>query len=54
MHQPNSDASCPGEYEEDADGPDEAAKAAILEVFAGGDTMESHAPPPLGCHLGGT
>jgi hypothetical protein len=30
------------EYEEDADGADEAAKAAILEVFAGGDPKESH------------
>jgi hypothetical protein len=30
------------EYEEDADGADDAAKAALLEVFAGGDTKESH------------
>ncbi len=30
------------EYEEDADGADEAAKAAILEVFASGDAKESH------------
>ncbi len=30
------------EYEEDADGADEAAKAALLEVFAGGYTKESH------------
>jgi hypothetical protein len=32
------------EYEEDADGADEAAKAALLEMFAGDDTKESHWP----------
>ncbi len=30
------------EYEEDADGEDEAAKAALLEVFAGDIMMETH------------
>ncbi len=30
------------EYEDDADGADEAAKAALLEVFAGDNTKETH------------
>jgi hypothetical protein len=29
-------------YEDDADGLDEAAKAALLEVFAGDNTKETH------------
>ncbi len=29
-------------YEDDADGADEAAKAALLEVFAGDNTKETH------------
>ncbi len=52
MHQFNSDASysesqrhCSAtvsEYEDDANGTDEAAKAALLEVFAGDNTKETH------------
>ncbi len=41
-HRVRNSATLLSQYEDDADGADEAAEAALLDVFAGDNTKETH------------